>query len=407
MAVSCPRRVDPASAPHFGVVGPKRRDLIRTCARRCPLTVASVRVWTGLPLAEDGMAADDGLMMVSGGVDCHADVHHAAALDDTGRRLGDRAFPTTELGYRQLLAWLRGFGPVAVVGVESTGSYGAALTRYLLGAGVRVVEINQPHAHLRRRRGKTDAVDAEAAARKVLSGESTVIPKDTSGVVEAIRQLRLARQSAVKARATALRQLGDIIVTAPARLREQLSRKTLRGQASLCVRLRPDRRRLADPVQAAKLALRTLAVRMRTLDAEIAHLDEHLELLVRAVAPRTLGLLGIGPNHAGQLLVTAGQNITRLRGESAFAHLCAVDPIPASSGKTSRHRLNPGGDRDANAALHLIAVVRMRYCERTKTYAARRTAEGLAKREIVRCVKRYIAREVYRTLRADLADFTS
>jgi transposase len=352
------------------------------------------------------MAAGDEATVV-GGVDCHSEVHHAAALDGTGRRLGERAFPATGPGYAQLLAWLREFGLVDVVGVESTGSYGADLTRFLLKAGVRVVEVNQPHAHLRRRRGKTDAVDAEAAARKVLSGESTVVPKDSTGAVEAIRQLRLARRSAVKARAAALRQLGDIIVTAPSKLRERLARKTLPGQAGLCARLRPDRRRLADPVQAAKLALRTLAARIRALDAEIAQLDELLEQLVRAVAPRTVALLGIGAGHAGQLLITAGQNITRLRGESAFAHLCAVDPIPSSSGKTTRHRLNPGGDRDANAALHLIAVVRMRYCERTKAYAARRAAEGLSKREIVRCLKRYIAREVYRTLRADLADFAA
>lgn len=348
------------------------------------------------------MTTSDGATVV-GGVDCHSRIHHAAALDQTGRRLGDRAFPATGAGYAGLLGWLRGFGAVAVVGVESTGSYGAALTRFLLGAGVRVVEVNQPHAHLRRRRGKTDAVDAEAAARKVLSGEATAIPKDMSGAVEAIRQVRLARRSAVSARSVALCQLGDLIVTAPAALRARLSRKTLRGQAGICARLRPNQRRLADPVQAAKLALRSLARRIEALDAEIARLDEHLEQLVPAVAPRTVALLGIGPHHAGQLLVTAGQNITRLHSEAAFAHLCGVDPIPASSGKTTRHRLNHGGDRDANSALHMIAIVRLRYCERTKAYAARRTAEGRSKREIIRCLKRYLAREVYRSLRADLA----
>ena len=351
------------------------------------------------------MTASDGTMVV-GGVDCHALIHQAVALDSTGRWLGERAFPATALGYRQLLAWLRGWGSVTALGVESTGSYGAALTRYLVHAGVRVVEVNQPHAHVRHRRGKTDAVDAEAAARKVLSGEATAIPKDMGGAVEAIRQLRLARRSAVRARATALRQLGDVIVTAPTQLRERLSRKSLRGQAGLCARLRPDLGRLADPMEAAKLALRSLAKRIQTLDAEVAGLDEHLEQLVRAVAPRTLALLGIGPGHAGQLLVTAGQNITRLHSEAAFAHLCGVDPIPASSGKTTRHRLNPGGDRDANSALHMIAIVRLRYCDRTQAYAARRTAEGRSKREILRCLKRYVAREVYRTLRADLTDAT-
>ncbi len=352
------------------------------------------------------MTASDGTMVV-GGVDCHSQVHQAVALNNTGRWLGERAFPATALGYRQLLAWLRGWGSVTAVGVESTGSYGAALTRYLVHAGVRVVEVNQPHAHARHRRGKTDAVDAEAAARKVLSGEATAIPKDMNGAVEAIRQLRLARRSAVRACATALRQLGDLIVTAPAELRERLSRKSLRGQAGLCARLRPDHRRLADPMEAAKLALRSLARRIRALDAEVAQLDEHLEQLVRAVAPRTLALLGIGPGHAGQLLVTAGQNITRLHSEAAFAHLCGVDPIPASSGKTTRHRLNPGGDRDANSALHMIAIVRLRYCERTKAYAARRTAEGRSKREIIRCLKRYLAREIYRSLRTDLAAATA
>ena len=340
---------------------------------------------------------------VVGGVDCHSQVHHAAAIDGTGGRLGERAFPATQPGYEQLLVWLRGYGPVTTVGVESTGSYGAGLTRYLLQAGVRVVEINQPHAHLRQRRGKTDAIDAEAAARKVLSGEATSVPKETTGAVEAIRQLRLTRRSAVKARAGALRQLGDLIVTAPAKLRERLSRKTLPGQAAICARFRPDRQRLADPVQAAKLALRTLARRIAALDAEIAQLDAHLEQLVRATAPRTIALLGIGPQHAGQLLVTAGQNITRLHGEAAFAHLCGADPIPASSGKTTRHRLNPGGDRAANSALHMIAVVRLRYCERTQKYAKRRIAEGRSKREILRCLKRYIAREVYRALCVDLA----
>src|SRR3954469_3124539 len=183
-------------------LGEKPRDLIGTCAQRCPMDAVSVCCSVGPLLKEDAMTTSDGAMVI-GGVDCHSRVHHAVALDDAGRRLGDRAFPATDAGYADLLGWLRGFGTVTVVGVESTGSYGAALTRFLLQAGVRVVEINQPHAHLRRRRGKTDAVDAEAAARKVLSGEATAIPKDMSGAVDAIRQIRLARRSAVSARSVA------------------------------------------------------------------------------------------------------------------------------------------------------------------------------------------------------------
>jgi transposase len=334
---------------------------------------------------------------VVAGVDCHSRTHQAVALDDRGRRLGGRAFPATQAGSTQLLGWLRRFGAVQAVGVESTGAYGAGLTRALRAAGLRVVEVNQPRAHTRHRRGKSDAIDAEAAARKVrkvVSGEATAVPKDTTGTVEAIRLLRTARASAVKARAAALTQLGELLVTAPAALREQGPGETLRGQAAGCARLRPDDTRLAEPLQAAQLALRRLARRSHDLDGEMAELDRHLTALVAVAAPRTRALLGVGTGHAGQLLVTAGQNLSRLRSAAASARLCGAAPLPASSGKTVRHRLNPGGDRAANSALHLLAVVRLRSCERTRAYAARRTAEGRSKKEILRCLKRSIAREV-------------
>jgi transposase len=197
-------------------------------------------------------------------------------------------------------------------------------------------------------------------------------------------------------------QLRDLVTTAPAELREMLVGATLRQQAARCRRLRPDPQRLHQPTEAAKLALRSLARRTAVLDHEVADLDNALEPLVRGAASRTTELLGVGVVSASQLLVTAGENIDRLRNEGAFAHLCGVDPIPASSGKTTRHRLNPGGDRAANAALHMIAIVRLRYCPRTRAYAARRTGEGRSKKDIIRCLKRYIAREVYHTLRADL-----
>jgi transposase len=290
-----------------------------------------------------------------------------------------------------------------VVAVESTGCYAAGLVRYLRSRGVPVLEVNEPHAHARRRLGKSDPIDAELAARVALSGKAHAIPKRTDGIVESIRQLRLARQSAVKARSAAMVQLRDLIVTAPQPLREQLSEpRTIRGKANLCRRLRPAMGELELPSQSARLALRSLARRIQTLDEEIAALDKQLEPLVRNAAPRTTALLGISTGHAGQLLVSAGQNIERLRGESSFAALCGAGPIPASSGKTSRHRLNYGGDRDANRALHLIAVCRLRYCPRTRAYAKRRSAQGKTKPEIIRCLKRYIARQTYRTLTADL-----
>jgi transposase len=346
----------------------------------------------------------DSTMTVIGGVDCHLDTHHAVALDGEGRRLGDQSFPASSSGYQQLLQWLQRFGAVQAVGVESTASYGAGLTRCLVAAGLTVVEVNQPHRQLRYRRGKTDALDAEGAARKVLSGEAIAQPKDTTGSIEAIRQLRVVRASAVKARTAALAQLGELIATAPATLRERLTPSTsLHAQAVRCARLRADQRRLHEPLEAVKLALCSLSRRILTLDREIARFDTQLSRLIVVVAPRTTALLGVGPLTAAQLLITAGQNAHRIGDEAAFAHLCGVAPIPASSGKTHRHRLNFGGDRQANAALYLIAVCRLRYCERTRAYAARRTTEGRSKRDILRCLKRYIAREVFHALRADLA----
>ncbi len=345
--------------------------------------------------------------LVTGGVDAHADSHHAVALDEQGQLLGDAVFATTARGYRELLAWLEGFGQVRLVGVESTGAYAAGLVRFLSVRAVAVVEVNQPHAHTRRRRGKSDPVDAEAAARKALAGEATVVPKLSSGIVESIRQLRVAREGAVKARTAALNQLSVLLVTAPGELRQQLAvRKTSRGKVSLCLRLRPDLARVHEPLQAAKLALRSVAERARELDRQISLLDQQLSGLVASAAPRTTSLLGISTQHGGQLLVSAGENIERLSSEAAFAHLCGASPIPASSGRTTRHRLNRGGDRNANRALYLIAVCRLRNCARTRAYAERRIAEGLSKKEIIRCLKRYIAREVYHTLRADLAALT-
>lgn len=346
--------------------------------------------------------------LVVGGVDAHADAHHAAALDQRGALLGNRSFPTTTPGYSQLLDWLMRFGKIEVIAVESTGSYAAALVRYLREHEIAVVEVNQPHAHARRRVGKSDPIDAEMAARLFQAGKAKAVPKQTNGVVESIRLLRVARDSAVKSRSAALVQVRDLIITAPQELRDQLSdRKTLRGKAAVCARFRLSGRDLRSPSQAAKFALRSTAQRIAALDLEITALDRELEQLVATAAPRTIQLLGISTGHAGQLLVTAGQNIERLRGEGSFSMLCGASPIPASSGKTIRHRLNHGGDRQANRALHLIAVCRLRYCQRTRTYVKRRTAEGKTQREIMRCLKRYIAREVYNTLRADLADFSS
>ena len=335
---------------------------------------------------------------VTGGIDTHGGTHHAAAVDAVGRHLGDREFPTTPAGYRALTAWLTGHGHLERVGVEGTGAYGAALTRHLHAQGVVVVEVDRPDRRARRAKGKSDPLDAYAAARAALSGTAAGVPKDRDGQVEAIRVLRVTRRGAVKARTQAMNQLRALLLTGPAELREQLRTLSATKLVTACARLRPAGD-LTDPAQAVKTALRRLARRHQHLTAEVRDADGELTTLVTAAGPRLLALHGVGVDVAGQLLTTTGDNPDRLRSEAAFAHLCGVAPIPASSGRTHRHRLNRGGDRAANNALHTIALCRLRYDPRTHAYTARRTKEGLRKTEIIRCLKRYLVREIYTALR--------
>jgi transposase len=336
----------------------------------------------------------DGVVL---GVDTHLDVHVAVALDQLGRRLGELTLPTTARGYERLLRWAEGFGPVGCAGIEGTSSYGAGLARHLKAAGVSVVEVERPKRRHLRRKGKSDPIDAEAAARAVLSGEALGEPKSGDGRVEMIRTLRTARHSAVKARSQAANQLKALVVTAPEELRHRLRELPTKELVATCARLRlgndPD-----DVETATKFALRSVARRHETLSEEITELDVQLDRLVAQVAPELISLPAIGTHHAATLLVVAGDNPQRLRNEASFASLCGVSPIEASSGKVVRHRLNRGGNRDANRALRMICVVRMGSDPRTREYVARRTAEGKNKWEIMRCLKRYIAREVYRLL---------
>lgn len=343
-------------------------------------------------------------VVVTGGVDTHGATHHAAALDQRGRVLGDREFPATDGGYRSLLAWLAGFGPVAAVGVEGTGSYGAGLSKHLRSQAVAVVEVNRPDRASRRLAGKSDPLDAIAAARAVQSGAAAGQPKAQDGPVEAIRVLMAARDGAVKARTGALNQLRSLLVTAPEALRGRLEPLKPAELVARCARLRPDPGSPADPDAATRIALRAVAKRIRHLDAEIAEADRILAPLVAATAPRTVALFGVGAITAATLLVAAGDNPDRLRSEAAFARLCGAAPIPASSGLTQRHRLSRGGNRQANSALYMITMTRLCHDSETRAYAQRRTGEGKSKKEIIRCLKRYLAREIHHTILADLTD---
>jgi transposase len=333
---------------------------------------------------------------VTGGVDTHGEVHVAAVIDATGRILGTASFAATAAGYRGLLRWLRRHGQVMRVGVEGTGSYGAGLARYLTGEGVAVIEVNRPDRQRRRRRGKSDTVDAEAAARAALNGDAAGTPKTGGGPVESVRVLRLARRSAIKARTQAANQIRDLIVTAPDQLRSRLRNLDTDKRVAACARFRTGE--VTDPAEATKLALRTLARRYRELSAEIDALDDQIARLCAAINPALLAARGVGPEVAATLLVTAGDNPHRMGSEAAFAALCGASPVEASSGKVTRHRLNSGGDRQANNALWRIVLVRMSSDPRTRAYVARRTLEGKSKKEIIRCLKRHVAREVFRLL---------
>jgi transposase len=335
---------------------------------------------------------------VTGGVDTHRDVHLVAALDERGGKLGVEAFSADAAGYRKALAWLRRFGTVECVGVEGTGTYGAGLTRYLLGRSVEVVEVTCPNRQRRRSHGKSDPVDAIAAARAAQGGEASARPKDRTGNVEAIRALRVARRSACKARNDALNQMRALLVTGPEELRAAFRGTTVWRMVTGAARLRPAG---ASTVGGAtKCALRELARRVQALEAELERLDALLVPLVTITAPALIARHGVGPETAGALLVAAGDNPERLRSEAAFAHLCGSSPIDASSGLVVRKRLNRGGDRRANEALWRIVMVRMVSDPRTRRYIERRTKEGRSKREIIRCLKRYVARELYPLLAA-------
>ena len=344
---------------------------------------------------------------IIGGVDTHSATHHAAVIDARGRLLDDAQFPATQAGYTAMLAWMRRLGRLSKVGVEGTGSYGAGLARYLHYQSVEVLEVPRPDRRLRRQRGKSDPIDAEAAARTVLADKASGAPKLADGPIEAIRMLRVTRLGAVKARTAAINTLRSMLVTSPEALRSQLHGLSPAQLVAACAKLRPDLHNLVDPAQSAKVALRSLATRIQHLDTEIRMLRTQLDDLTERVAPATSSLFGLGPDTVSALLVTIGDNPDRLRSESAFAHLCGVAPIPASSGKTNRHRLHRGGDRSGNSALHIATVVRLRYDPRSRAYADRRTTEGLSMPEIIRCQKRYLAREVFHAIRADFAELST
>lgn len=330
------------------------------------------------------------------GVDTHKYAHVAVALDQLGTRLGESTISVDRAGYEQLEHWALQRGKKIVFGIEGTGSYGAGLASFLRRRGYPVVEVNRPDRRMRHLHGKNDPLDAESAARAVLAGTATAVPKSADGTAEMIRQIKIAKDTAVTARSQALITLKTVIVTAPSDLREQLDSLTDTQLIEVCRHLHHDS--MTQPADATRYTLRTLAQRYHELDREARLHIRVLQTLTQRAAPELTSRFGIGADSAAELLLVVGDNPARIRNDAALAKLCGACPIPASSGKTTRYRLNRGGHRQANAALHRIIVVRMRFHQPTIDYVTRRTTEGKTKREIMRCLKRLLIREIYQII---------
>lgn len=329
------------------------------------------------------------------GVDTHKDVHVAAVVTAAGVFVESRSFPTTAEGYEQLLAWARTLGRLSQAGVECTGSYGAALSRYLHGQGITVFEVNQPDKATRRRRGKSDVVDAEAAARAVITGRATATAKAGDGPVEMLRLFKMAKASAIKSRAQAINQLKAVLVATDPELRESLAGLSNPKLIRACAGLDSS---ASGTAGAAAHTLKLLARRIQHLTEEIEDLTTRIRDVITQHNPQLLACYGVGPDTAATLLIAAGDNPERLRSEASFAALCGVSPVEASSGKTQRRRLNRGGNRQANCALYTIVLARLRWDTRTRGYIDRRVSEGKTRREALRCLKRYVAREIHRLI---------
>ncbi|MEO5654168.1 MAG: IS110 family transposase [Marmoricola sp.] len=338
-------------------------------------------------------ALDPGTII--GGIDTHAETIHVAAIDPWGRELDDQEFATTPAGYRQALQFLTDLGQVTGIGIEGTSSYGLGVTRAAREAGLEVFEVIGPERAVRRREGKSDPLDAYQAAQAVLTGRATAAAKTAD--ITALRAPHNARRSAVKARAAGQVQVGQQLVASPVRIREKYRSLTTRRLIQALAVCRPG---VHDDLEERLVltALKSIAQRHQSLSEEISKLDAELTSLIEQTAPHLLHLHGVGNYTAAQLLITVGGNPDRLHSEASFAALCGTAPVQASSGKTTRHRLSRGGDRRANNALHTIALARMRNHPPTKAFLQRQRERGRSTPEILRILKRAIAREMFKQL---------
>jgi transposase len=330
------------------------------------------------------------------GVDTHRDTLAAAAVTQVGGVLAQTTSSADAAGYQHLLGFARSTVPGRRAwAVEGAGSFGAGLAVFLQQRGEQVLEVGRPKRPTSRTGAKSDALDAVRAAREALGQERLAIPR-RRGQREALRVLLTTRRCATLAPVAAIGQLKALIVGAPEELRAELRGRSTASQVQHCASLRARPARSLEH-QATVRALRATAQRIQFLQAEADQLQAELSTLVAAMAPWLLEVPGVGPLSAAQVLVS-WSHAGRLRSEAAFAALAGTNPIPASSGQVTRYRLNRGGDRQLNRALHTILLVRLRIDPNTRAYVARRTAEGKSRRDAKRCLRRVIARQLFRLL---------
>jgi transposase len=332
------------------------------------------------------------------GVDTHRDSHALAFVCCRGGALlEERLLAANRAGYRAALCAARRCGARRLWALEGSGCYGAGLARFLQERGEQVLEVERAARQGSRGRLKTDPLDAVRAARAALAGEALARPR-AAGSREALRVLLATREAAVAVRRAGLNQLRALVVSAPERLRDQLRGRSRGALIRACTQLRPQRRQQAQ-LYATALALRSCARRVEQATREADELERELSLLVSELAPQLLSLDGVGPISAAQVLVS-WSHPGRLKSEAAFARLSGTPPIPASSGQRIRHRLDRGGDRKLNRALHTIILCRRRRDPATRAYITRRLSEGKSERDAIRSLKRYLARQIFRLLEA-------
>jgi hypothetical protein len=334
------------------------------------------------------------------GADTHKKFHVVSVITELGVRLEHKSFSADAKGYREALAWASGFGTILRAGIEGTGGYGAGLSTHFIDKGIAVLDVNKPDKHERRKRGKDDVEDSFQAAAAALAFIRCSIAKENGEELEAARLLEATYGQAIRQRTASINALRADLVTLPDAMRQSLEGMTWEALAKRCAAFRLSKD--FTPENARKRTLRSLARRILALTEEAKELEAEINRYAKALAPKTLTLLGVGCHGAIRLMCTAGQNIERMSGEAAFSMMCGVSPIPASSGDNIHFRLNRGGERRANCAIHTMATTRLRNDERSRAYYDKKISEGKGENDAMRCLKRYCAREVYGFLKQDL-----